>query len=147
MQNLKSLPLILILLLGSGCLIVSLPAEHREEIDKLQSQITVGSTTKEEVISIFGEPDVTRDRFIMYLKKEYSGGRGWVVFTPGGSGGGSGSFGQVYMDLYFEFDNFGTLMKFRTNKYDKKRKTIKDDGYIPKAKVEDDCDPGMESCN
>ena len=35
----------------------------------------------------------------------------------------------------------------RLDKYDADGNPIKNDGYIPKAMVEDDCDPGMESCD
>lgn len=77
MKIIKILPLILILLLGSGCVIpfaIPVPADHDDEIDKVLGQLTVGFPTKEEVISILGEPyDDTADHF-WYKKKEYRGG-------------------------------------------------------------------------
>jgi len=69
----QTLTLILILLLGSGCIIIPLPADHFEEIDKVL-HLDIGSSTKEEVISILGEPDITLDGAIMYNSREYSGG-------------------------------------------------------------------------
>jgi len=135
--------LLIIISLTSGCpFIIPLPAEHRDEVEKVQKQTVVGKTTREEVISILGEPDVSRDRYILYIHKEYSGGFGYIVFLVWVGTGGEG--GQRFMDLYFEFDNYGVLTDFRTDKYDKSLRSVKDNKDTPKT--EEDCDPGMESC-
>jgi len=123
--------LILFLLanLTSGCpVFIPLSSDHREEIDKVQGQIAIGSTTKEEVISILGPPDVTRDRFILYRHKEYSGGAivGFIVPLPIVGGAGGGVAGQVFMDLYFEFDDYGVLIDFRTDKYDESLRSVEE---------------------
>ncbi len=55
-----------------------------------------------------------------------------------------GTFGEVYMDLYFEFDNYGTLIEFRADKYDKFLRSVKGGEDTPKT--EEACDPGVESC-
>jgi len=117
--------LLIIISVAPGCLFFALPlpAEHGQEIDKVQSQIVVGKTTREDVISILGEPDVTRDRFIFYQKKIYNGG--WFVVALGGAtGGGAGIAGQEFMDLYFEFDSYGVLTDYRVDKYDKAWDTV-----------------------
>ena len=131
--------LLIIVILTPGCLIIPLPGEHGQEIDKIQSQIAVGLTTREDVISILGEPDVTRDRFIFYQKKEHNGG--WFVVVFSSTSGRAEVAGQEFMDLYFEFDNYGVLTDFRVDKYDKSLRSVKDDEDTQK-----DCDPGMESC-
>jgi len=114
--------LLIIISLAPGCLILPVSADHREAIDKVQSQIVVGVTTREEVISILGEPDVTRDRFILYKHKEYNGGMFVGIFiAPMGK---TSTVGQVFMDLYFEFDNFGILTDFRADKYDEYLKSV-----------------------
>jgi hypothetical protein len=113
--------LILILLLGSSCIMFPLPAKHREEIDTVRKQLVVGTSTKEEVISILGEPDVTKERYILYRKKEYDGGWGVIMGNAGGQDW------QEYMDLYFGFDNYGTLIEYRFDKYDAGARPIKDD--------------------
>ena len=141
----RILILIIIVNFTSGCpFFFPLTSDHGEEIDKVQSQIVVGLTTREEVISILGKPDVTRDRFILYRHKEYSGGVVVGYIVPGTSGGMVRTVGQEYMDLYFEFDNYGVLTDFRVDKYDKSLRSIKDDEDT--SKMEEACDPGMESC-
>lgn len=112
----RLLILFLIATLAPACLMIPLSSDHGEEIEKVQKQIAIGSTTKEEVISILGPPDVTRERFILYKNKEYSGGALWMIILP--PSGAGGTAGQVYMDLYFEFDNYGVLIDFRSDKYD-----------------------------
>lgn len=116
------------------------PSEHRQEIDCVRSQIAVGLTTREDVISILGQPDVTRDRFIIYERKEYDGGIYYGLITWSGPE----VFGQVFMSLYFEFDNYGVLTDFRTHKFDKSGRLIKDDEDT--SKMEEACDQGKESC-
>ena len=111
--------LLIIISMTLGCLIIPLSSDHGDEIDKVQSQIAVGLTTREDVISILSEPDVTRDRFILYKRKEISGGAFLMILEAGGT------FGEVYMDLYFEFDNYGTLIEFRADKYDKFLRSVK----------------------
>jgi len=106
--------LLIIISLTPGCLIIPLPSDHGEEIDKVLKQIAIGKTTREEVISILGRPTVTTDRYISYFKKEYDGGVGVMVFIPPIGGWEAG---QVFMDLYFEFDNYGVLVDFRMGKY------------------------------
>ena len=130
--------LLIIISLTLGCLIIPLSSDHGDEIDKVQSQIAVGLTTREDVISILGEPDVTRDRFILYKRKEISGGAFLMILEAGGT------FGEVYMDLYFEFDNYGVLIDFRTDKDGEGWRIIKGDEDTPKT--EEACDPGVESC-
>jgi len=107
--------LLIIVILTPGCLILPLHDEHREAIDKVQKQIAIGKTTRQDVISILGEPDVTRDRFIFYKNKIYDGGRFYLIVIP--TEGAAGTSGQEYMDLYFEFDNDGVLTDFRVDKY------------------------------
>jgi hypothetical protein len=102
-----------------GCLIFPLPSDHGSEIDEAQSKIIVGSTTREEVISILGDPDVSKDRFILFSRKEYGGGVGWACCLGSPMGGSSGVEGQVFMGLYFEFDNYGVLMDYHVKKYGK----------------------------
>jgi outer membrane protein assembly factor BamE (lipoprotein component of BamABCDE complex) len=100
-----------------GCLIFPLSSDHGGEIDEAQKRIVVGSSTREEVIAILGEPDVSKDRFILYVKRESYGGVGVVIWSPSGSY--AGPHGQEYMDLYFEFDNYGVLVDFNSKKYDR----------------------------
>jgi len=79
----------------------------------------VGSTTKDEVISIFGEPDVKLKRSILYVQRVKGrttriilgyilppGGADWVYRNPG-----------KWMDLSFEFDEHGILTEYRLKKY------------------------------
>ena len=141
--------LLIIISLAPGCIIIPLPADDLIEIDKIHKQIAVGKNTREAVISILGEPDVSRDRYILYKHKEYSGGTYFMYFIPilpfgRGCCGGEGKAGQVFMDLYFEFDNYGVLTDFRTDTYDKRLNSVK---YVEEtSEMEEDCDPGMESC-
>jgi len=138
--------LLVFISVAPGCLIIPLSSDHGEEIDKVQSQIKMGFTTREEVISILGPPNVTRDRFILYRQKEYSGGAflGILLPSPAAAAAASGVAGQVFMDLYFEFDNYGVLVDFRTDKYDRYLRSVKDDEDT--SKTEEACDPGIESC-
>ena len=176
-----------------------LPSAHRAEIDKLQSHMAAGTTTKEEIISILGKPDIATERYIFYIAREYDAGWwGWM-------GCGPVRWGYEYMDLYFEFDDHGTLTDYRKeitrqlgkNRIEEKEKQnfnmeknkcysdcyskysacINPDqqGHVNESiceeasqtcfqrceveharsieampdsvTVEDDCDPGMESCN
>ena len=139
--------LILLISIFSSCIAIPLTSDHGEEIDKVRKQLAVGSTTRGEVISIMGEPDVTNDRFIMYLRKEYSGGVVWGLLLPPPTP--TGFAGQEYMDLYFGFDNYGTLIEFRADKYDRFFRTLKDDESATKEDTQkiDDCDPGLETCD
>lgn len=111
--------LLIIISLAPACLIIPLSSDHGEEIDKVQKQIVIGSTTKNEVIAILGPPDVTRERFILYKHKEYDGGAYLIIGNTGGT------VGQEFMDLYFEFDNHGVLVDFRTDKYDRFLRSVK----------------------
>jgi len=65
----RLLILFLIVNLTPGCLAIPLSSEHGEEIDNVQSQIVIGSTTREEVIAILGEPDVTREEVLKRMEK------------------------------------------------------------------------------
>lgn len=112
----RILILFLIANLSPGCLMIPLTSDHGEEIDKVQKQMVIGTTTKGEILSIMGHPDVSRKRYILYRNKEYSGGMAWAILIP--KTPPSGVAGQVYMDLYFEFDNYGVLVEFRSDKYD-----------------------------
>ncbi len=115
--------LLIIISLAPACLMIPLTSDHAEEIDKVQKQMVIGSTTKGEILSIMGHPDVSRKRYILYRNKEYSGGVAWAILIPP-SGGASGVAGQVYMDLYFEFDNHEVLVDFRADKYDRRLNTV-----------------------
>lgn len=110
--------------LAPGCLILPLPADDAPEIKKAQKKIKAGTSTREEVISILGPPDVTKDIFILYKKKEFRGGWLFLDFLGGGASNRSGTGGQGFMDLYFEFDNYGVLTDFRVDKYDKSLETL-----------------------
>lgn len=132
----RLLILILILNLLPACLPFQLPSEHGEAIDKLPSQIVIGSTTKEEIIKILGQPEYTRDRFILY-KKKYS--RVMIVLLPFPIY--KESRVRRFMDLYFRFDDYGVLTDYRTDKYDQHLRALKE---YPKTR--EPCDSGMESC-
>jgi hypothetical protein len=100
-----------------GCLIYPLPSDHGDEIEEVQKKIKIGSTTREEIISILGKPDVSKDRYILYLRKNTYGG--WFYWGVSFSGASSQTgVGKEFMDLYFEFDKFGVLVELRTDKYD-----------------------------
>ena len=124
---------------------IPLPSAHRAELDKLQSHAEVGTTTKEEIVSILGKPDLERERYILYLRREYAAGAyplsALIMFN----------FshlmiqGEEYMDLYFVFDEDETLTDYRMDKYGDSLLTIKDDKDTPK--IEKACDPGIESCD
>lgn len=119
---------LLSLLLSSAyaCLgfITPLPSDHGREIDEVQHKIQIGSTTRVEIISILGKPDVSKNRFIFYSNKESVGGVLFVLISY--AGGGANVYGQEFMDLYFEFDNYGVLVEFRTDKYDKLGSSLKE---------------------
>ncbi len=83
---------------------------HRAAIDQLQSQVAMGSTTREEIIAILGEPDLARDRYIIYLEREYAGGD-FVFSCP------PSVISKERMDLFFEFDKDGILTNYRADKY------------------------------
>lgn len=120
---------------------IPLWSTHGAAIDKLQSQVAIGSTTREEVISILGKPDLARERYIIYLKREYDGG--YLVYPVGCPG--HVNVANDDMDIFFEFDKQGILTNYRMDKYvDLWDKKIKDDKGD--SKVEEDCDPGTESC-
>jgi len=79
--------LLIIISLTSGCpIFIPLPSDHFDEINKVQKQIAVGKTTREDVISILGKPDVKRDRFILYKNKEYRGGAIVGIYLVVGGG-------------------------------------------------------------
>ena len=92
---------------------IPLWSTHGAAIDKLQSQVAMGSTTREEVILILGEPDLARDRYIIYLEREYEGG--YMILAA--CGGTPPVFKREYMDLFFEFDKDGTLTAYRADQY------------------------------
>ena len=92
---------------------IPLWSTHKAAIDKLQSQVAVGSTTREEVISILGKPDLARDRYIIYLKREYEGGH-FVLSCPSHV---TPVANKEHMDLFFEFDKDGILTNYRMDKY------------------------------
>jgi len=117
----RILILFIIVNLTYGCLYIPLPAYHGQEIDKVNSQVAVGVTTRGDVISILGQPDVTRDRFIFYKHKMSNGGWFVMVFAPSG---GAKIAGEVFMDLYFEFDSYGVLTDYRVDKYDEFLETV-----------------------
>jgi hypothetical protein len=108
---------ILVLSIFPSCILFPLPSDHGDEIEKVQKKIKIGSTKREEIISILGKPDVSKDRYILYLRKNTYGG---VFFWGVGLFGVSSQtgVGKEFMDLYFEFDNFGVLVELRTDKYD-----------------------------
>jgi hypothetical protein len=151
MKYTRTIILLAIMSLSSSCIILPDPDIHKEQINQLQSQIAVGSTTREEIISLLGKPDVTRDRWVMYKRRIYEGG---VLVALYGKGTvGVYAPGKELMDLYFEFDNYGTLTEFRTDKYDVRLRSDKDnwdpskwdDRFIGDS-IEEICDPGIESC-
>jgi hypothetical protein len=90
-----------------------LPSAHRAEIDKLLPQISIGKSNRNEIISILGKPDLERDKYIIYLRREYDAGLFSVVFKLSGPL----VTGKEYMDLYFHFDNYGTLKDYRVFHY------------------------------
>ena len=95
-------------------------SDHKTSINKLLSQVEIGSTTREEVISILGEPDVAREGYILYLRREYDAG----IFFPS-CFSVEQVYGEKHMDLYFEFDNYGTLTYYRVDKYDDRLRPVK----------------------
>ena len=132
--------LFLILNFTPGCIIIPLPDHHQEEIDKVQEKVAIGSTTREEIISILGPPHVARDRYIIYQQKAYSGGALLGILWPNQDR----VIGKVFMDLYFEFDGYGVLTVLRVDKYDQYLLSVKDNKNT--SKKEEACDPGAESC-
>ena len=107
-----------------------LPSSHRAEINELQTRATVGVTSKEQIISILGKPDLERDRYILYLRREYDAGILNVGFcTP------YTTVDEEYMDLYFVFDDQGILTDYNFDKYDDGLRPIKDEGVPEKDKM------------
>ena len=115
MKTIKILPLILILLLGSGCLIFPFPSgspSMRTFYDVHLRYMTEGSTTREEVISRIGEPDIKLKKFILYKHKVE--GRGWRLMGGFlGRGGSIHRFEGEWIDVSFEFDEQGVLTEYR----------------------------------
>lgn len=107
MKIIQTLPLILILLLGSGCLILPASSPSMYSFNQQLNQLAVGSTTREEVISIIGEPDIKLKRFILYKQKIQSGEA--HVFILQSSHRIQGNF----MDVSFEFDEDRILTEYR----------------------------------
>jgi len=145
----KTISLILILLFGSGCVIpfvIPTSADHYVEIDKVLSQLKVGVTTREEVISILGKPDFIRENYILYREREYAGGAhvGVIIFLVVTGGGGSSKEGQVFMDFLFEFDNYGTLIDYQVDKYDRHLRPIKE--VTGKGECVLNCNSKYNSC-
>jgi len=109
----KRIVLLLIFLnLVPSC--IPLWSTHGASISKLQSQVAMGSTTREEIIAILGEPDLARDRYIIYLEREYEGG--WKPLLGQIGVGFAPVVGRKYMDLFFEFDNDGILTNYRSDR-------------------------------
>lgn len=111
----KTISLILILMLGSGCLIFPFPSgspSMRTFYDVHLRYMTEGSTTREEVISRIGEPDIKLKRFILYKHKVE--GRGWRLMGGFlGRGGSIHRFEGEWIDVSFEFDEQGVLTEYR----------------------------------
>jgi hypothetical protein len=124
---------------------IPLPSAHRAEIKSLEREIVVGSTTKKEIVSILGKPDLERKRYILYLRREYSAGAYPLSALIYFNFSHLMIQGEEYMDFYFVFDEDETLTDYRMDKYGDSLLTIKDDKDTPK--IEKACDPGMESCN
>ena len=110
----QTLPLILILVLGSSCLLLPIPQSSNDgaAIDNLLNRIAVGSTTKDEVISALGKPNYSREENIMYWNKHYRGGTK-VIFLSTQSKK-IGNTPSTLMDLIFEFDSHGMLTRYYT---------------------------------
>ena len=108
--------LLIILILIPSC--IPLWSTHKASINKLQSQVAIGSTTREEVILILGEPDLARDRYIIYLEREYEGGYANLLSCR------NRTLNREFMDLYFEFDKNGILTNYRMDKYADPRTTM-----------------------
>ena len=112
MKIIKILVLMTVFLsLTFSCIVAPSPWRGATEI--LQSRIVVGSTSREEVIAIYGKPDVTRERWILYTSRAYDSG---VVPIGCGQSYLHREFSE-YMDLFFEFDNNDTLTIYRVDKY------------------------------
>ena len=124
MKIIKILLLILILFFCSGCpIIIPLPSSASPSmyaINEKLRELKVGSSTKKEVISIIGKPDINLKRFILYKQKVQSGKSqaltGFILPPLGGSGSISGIPGK-WMDVVFEFDEHGILTKYRLVKF------------------------------
>jgi hypothetical protein len=119
MKIIKILVLMTVFLsLTFSCVVAPSPWRGATEI--LQNRIAVGSTSREEVIAIYGKPDVTRERWVLYTSRAYDSG---VEFV-----GCPQEFihrrGSEYMDLFFEFDNNDTLTNYRVDKYNAGGETI-----------------------
>jgi hypothetical protein len=116
----KALPVILILLLGSGCLILPIPqsSKHGEKIDKLLDQLEAGSTTREEVVSSLGKPDESWEEGILYLNMEYGGGVKIMYYSFVRTiQEDTHQTQKTLMDLLFTFDDHGMLTKYYTFDY------------------------------
>ena len=114
----QTLPLILMLFFSSGCLIFPLPSgspSMRTFYNVHLRYMTEGSTTKEEVISIIGEPDINLKRFILYKREvEGKGTRVYYGFVvKGGGAGSSHRYKGEWIDVSFEFDEHGILTEYR----------------------------------
>jgi hypothetical protein len=118
MNYTRILILLVIWILLPNCA-TPLPSAHNAEIDKLQSHVAVGATVREDIISILGKPDLARDTYILYLRREYAVIRTVGLFAI------PRVVGRAYMNFYFEFDDFGTLKDYRMDKYDARLEPVK----------------------
>ena len=123
MKILKALSLILVLSLGSSCIILPLPAGSQSMYafkERLKG-ISEGSTTKEEVILIIGKPDIKLNKFILYKRRVQSRGAKIVYWfgipipnTPITFSSGSKRIHDGdWIDVAFEFDEQGVLTEYR----------------------------------
>jgi hypothetical protein len=124
MKYARILILLVIWNLLSSCFLPPLPMSsvHTAKIDKINNYLTKGVATKIEIISILGKPDLARDKYIIYLRKEYDAGTLYFTTTSGRP-----VVGEEYMDLYFVFDDSGILIDYEIYKYDERLRPIKDD--------------------
>lgn len=127
MKIIKILLLILILFLGSGCpIIIPMFSEDSPSMGVFEGklkQLTMGSTTREEVISIMGEPDVKQKRSIIYKRRVQSGTARIILGYILPLGKSCCADARVHrtpgkwMDVSFEFDEHGILTEYRFNGY------------------------------
>ena len=122
MNYVRLLSLLVVWNLLPNCIIIPLPSANRAAIDKLLPHITKGVTTKEEIISILEKPDVERDRYILYIRKEYDAGSQMVGYCS------STEINKVHMDLYFAFDDYGILTDYNIDKYGDALMPFKEEG-------------------
>jgi hypothetical protein len=99
----------LVLIWLAGCIIF--PVTGDVSSDDLQTKLIVGVTTKSEVISMLGKPDLERESYIYYLGKQYGTGIFGIIFT-------FASYDASYIDVYFEFDNYEILSDIRCDGID-----------------------------